>query len=382
MNDKIKYVPILKWKRAEQGALTELTDQVKKSVMPLIEVVLPAPKEMQEIEEYDEYVSRRDTELAETVVATAKQLKDAWGDHPMFVDFSLVYPDSIKVYSVNEIISTANDMNLAIVPVINLSDDDSYLQLISSLQSSFKNGVCIRVTISDVKDKDTVALLDGKIASFVSKYKVDYSVIDLVVDLKETTDTLPYVTYARNAQSLAKLKDFRSFIMASGAFPSDLGKCRTDEENYIERSDWKNWNRLAGLEGIKRIPIYADYTIRHPVYDEAALKHHPTVSLKYTVDLNWYIMKGQKLKNEQYLAHANILKDLKDIYYGEAFSWADAFILERGNYLPEYLKILKETPEKAKGTGNAETWIKVGINHHVSVAVDQLSKRHGEKASL
>jgi len=382
MNDKIKYVPILKWKRGEQGALSELSEKVKNSVMPLIEIVLPPPKEISEIEEYDEYSSRRDSELNETVVATAKQLKDVWGRRPLFVDFSLVYPNSVKNYSVNEIISTADDLNLSIVPVINLSDDESYLQLISSLQSSFKNGVCIRITIPDIKDVSAITSLDMKIADFVSRYGVSYSSIDLIVDLKETTDTLPYVTLARNAEMLSKLNDFRSFILASGAFPSDLGKCRTDEENYLERSDWRNWNRLSGLEGIKRIPTYSDYTIRHPVYDEAALRHHPTASLKYTLDSNWYVMKGQKLRNEQYLAHANVLMGLKGIYYGADFSWGDAFILEKGNYLPKYLKILKETPEKAKGTGNAETWIKVCINHHVSVTVDQLSRRHDEKVSL
>ena len=40
------YVPILKWKRAEQGALETLPDKCRDRISPLIELVMPKPKSL------------------------------------------------------------------------------------------------------------------------------------------------------------------------------------------------------------------------------------------------------------------------------------------------------------------------------------------------
>jgi hypothetical protein len=41
---QIKYMPILKWKPAEEAALAELTDKVRSQILPLVEIQTPSVK--------------------------------------------------------------------------------------------------------------------------------------------------------------------------------------------------------------------------------------------------------------------------------------------------------------------------------------------------
>ncbi len=66
---------------------------------------------------------------------------------------------------------------------------------------------------------------------------------------------------------------------------------------------------------------------------------------------------------------------MQDYFYGKGFSAGDKYIQEKADYQPEYAKLRMSDPTKAKGTGRTEDWIRAGINHHLSVVVDQLANR-------
>jgi hypothetical protein len=74
------------------------------------------------------------------------------------------------------------------------------------------------------------------------------------------------------------------------------------------------------------------------------------------------------------LAHANILR-AHPTFYGAGFSTGDQFIEAKGLYFNEYMQALSQNPKKrVGGTGNAEQWLRAGINHHIAVVVDQIAK--------
>jgi len=85
MFDSKHYIPILKWKRAEQGALKVLKDEQKKYITPLIQLVMPKNKPQEQLEDL---IKR----FGEQLNKTAEKIIEVWGNSPIFVDVSLLFP--------------------------------------------------------------------------------------------------------------------------------------------------------------------------------------------------------------------------------------------------------------------------------------------------
>jgi len=62
---------------------------------------------------------------------------------------------------------------------------------------------------------------------------------------------------------------------------------------------------------------------------------------------------------EQWNAHAQLLCDDGKLFYGQGFSWGDAFIHERSL--------------NTENHGNPEIWLRAGINHHMTVVSRQIA---------
>lgn len=361
------YTPIFKWKRAEQGALKDLSDERKKEVTPLIEIVLPKlsdrkPADIAYTEMVAEFTENRTKDIP-------KEILDTWGEDLIFVDMSLVHPLELKQVGMTQVIKNSLLLRLKLIPVFNLIDEVEYQQVAISSSREAGNGICLRVTAPELRD---VAALNARIESLLATYKLSPQEVDLLVDIKEISDETTYAKSALNSQQVIHLSEWRSFIFANGTFPQDLTGYKKEDDILIPRSEWLNWKRQQASQKVTRKPTFADYTIRHPIYNEAAVNFAGTASLKYTLENDWSIMKGEVRRFDHYLGHAALLME-RDHFYGADFSAGDMYIKEKGLYLPEYLRLKGLDPAKAKGTGRAEDWIRAGINHHLSVVVDQLA---------
>ncbi len=349
------YVPILKWKRAEQGALKALAEEHKQHMTPLIQFVMPK-------QGGDEDLDGIIKKFEEQLPIIPKKVLEAWGNDPIFVDCSLLFTTSLKAKSLNAILRGGRKLGAAFIPVLHLNDD-AQIKKAALTAASESGGVCLRLICPDFTNPQE---LDQKIAGFLSAVGLTEKDIDLLVDIKETDENSgKYARYIDLSQNIPNLQQWRTFVFAAGAFPQDLTECKFDEENLIPRADWNNWVLHKNL---KRRPAFADYTIQHPIYKEATQFFHPTSSIKYTLDDEWLIMKGKKQKFELYLASAaELVKDPR--YYGEDFSDGDKFIKEKADHFKAYIK-----NPAIKGTGSTETWLRAGINHHLVLVADQIVK--------
>lgn len=167
---------------------------------------------------------------------------------------------------------------------------------------------------------------------------------------------------------IPNLGEWRSFVLASGAFPTDLAAMSIGQ-NLVPRHDWHLWRHVCG-HAPARDPIFADYTTRHPDlpddFDPALI--NMSASVRYTDDDNWLVLRGRGVRTQggggfqQYRGHAQNLIRMAE-YCGATFSWGDQRI-----------------QEIATGTttaGNSETWVSIAINHHIEFAVDQISNLRG-----
>jgi hypothetical protein len=352
------YIPILKWKGAEQGALKTLDEERKKRITPLIQFVMPRQKPNEQLEDVVRHFEEQIEKMPEKIL-------DVWGTSPVFVDFSLLYTTELKAKSIESLLSKSLQYGIRLIPTAHLGDDAQIHRAANSVAKKNNSGICLRLICSDFKD---INGLNKRIGEFLASYKLSPDEVDLLVDIKEIEENgTKYNQYLSLSQRIINLSEWRSFIFAAGAFPKDLTNCKLDEENLLPRLDWQNWLKEI-KNSLARKPAFSDYTIQHPIYEESSQFFHPTTSIKYSLENDWLIMKGKKQKYNLYLANAKLLSQ-DSRFSGENFSSGDKYIADRARHYDKYIK----NPEKEKGTGNAKTWIEAGINHHLSLVAHQVS---------
>lgn len=358
------YVPVLKWKPAEQQALEKLSSKEKGLISPLIQLVMPTPKppkkgerEKTQDEQLEEIISSFKTKIPKV----PEEILKAWGKTPVFLDFSLIYTPALRIEGLNQIMTIGESLGLFLIPVINLSSDQEIKRVASLLAKKHGHGLCLRLVCADLED---IGKLSKEIMDFLRTSALTEKDIDLLVDLKDTYENKDkYSKFGDASQNIPNLSKWRTFIFASGAFPVDLTDCEVGE-NYRERLDWNNWLSQIHSKTLKRRPSFADYTIQHPIYRESVRFFAPSASIRYTITDRWLILRGQKGKSAQYLANAQLLSQdqkFSKVFRGANFSFGDAYILEKGKDL------------KSKKTGNATNWLTAGINHHLALTAHQIA---------
>ncbi len=359
------YVPILKWKKAEQKALQELSANQKEWITPLIQPVMPqpkAPKKGQRAKNREEQLEEVITDFKAKSPKIAGEIVNAWGTLPIFLDLSLIYTPKLIIEALAQILATGSKLGTFLIPVVNLSSDKNTLQQVSTLARQYDHGLCLRLVRADLIDVKTLSfhiedlLADNNLSPAGIDLLVDFNAIDEqdqeYHDLFEEIKNIPYLT------------QWRTFTVACGAFPEDLSSCTPGIDKYIPRLEWKQWLYALSSDRFPRKPTFADYTIRHPIYKESNQFFQSSSSLKYTLDESWLIMRGKKGNLTQYLGHANLLSrdpHYSSMFRGAAFSFGDAFIAKKGQDLHD--------PKP----GNSTSWILVGINHHLANTVDQIA---------
>ena len=361
MFDSKHYIPILKWKPAEQQALENLTDKEKELISPLIQLVMPQPKlpKLGKIEKSrEEQLEEVEASLKIKLPKIPEEILKSWGKTPAFIDFSLIYTDPLRIESLNQILPNAENLGLFLIPVVNLSSDIGVLRATSILAKKYNHGICLRLVPADFAD---LAKLYQEIQNFLMVCSLSEKDVDLLIDLKEKD--YEYLKLIALSQKIPNLDKWRTFIFASGAFPIDLTKCDIGE-NYISRSDWNNWFEQMNSKKLQRYPAFADYTILHPIQKESVRFFSPSASIRYALKDQWLVMRGQKGKTVQYLANAQLLSQAQKFngkFRGAGFSFGDNYIAEKGKDL------------KSPKTGNATNWLTAGINCHLTCTVSQIA---------
>jgi hypothetical protein len=352
------YVPILKWKRAEQGALKALAEDRKKYITPVIQFVMPKSKLNEQLEDV---ISRFEKQLSDI----PEKIIEVWGGTPIFVDVSLLFTTTLKAKALDIILRGGHKLGGVFIPVVHLDDEEEVKNSAYSVGKETKSGICVRLICPDFSDKTR---LDKNLISVVSISDLSKDKIDLLVDIKDTgKDGEKCTKYLNLSQGISDLQKWRTFIFASGSFPVDLSECKLDEENLLPRIDWRIWLEQIDSKKLHRKPTFADYTIQHPIYNGASQFFHPTSSIKYTLENEWLVMKGKKQKFELYLASAaELIKDKR--FSQENFSDGDKYITEKAIHFNTYIK-----NPSIKGTGSTETWLKAGINHHLTLVANQIA---------
>lgn len=326
---------------------------------------MPQPKERKKKDGKNKTPQELLTESLELLKsATPKapvEIQKCWGITPAFIEVGLL-DKSERAKTLSSVLTNGKKLGLSLIPVVSLHTDEETKKNAVSLSNEHKSGLCLRLFPSDMADSPA---LSTRIDKFMKENSLSSETVDLLLDFQVTDGQC--LTLGNVSKSIPNILKWRTFSVASGAFPVDLSNFTVDL-HFIPRSDWENWLSQVNSKKLPRQPSFADYTIQHPIYKEPVPGSNPSASIRYTLHEQWLIMRGQGLRSaksnghKQYPALAQLLSKRNEfLSFGAGFSYGDAYIEKTGRDV------------KTKETGNPRTWLRAGINHHIACVVAQLS---------
>lgn len=350
--DQRHYLPILKGKAAEFTALSHSTTAQRANFTPLVEII---PGE-------DEEDAR---EIEKALVAGGSKLGAAWGTADrVFVDTFLVaetVPLTGGRLAVQFLADQLRDQGVQSIPVGRLGSDPPVVAALSSVCRLDGRGLCLRLSAEDLVDPELVQLVEETL----SDMGVAVSEVDLLVDRAEITGRLekPARHLGKSLNRLADVGDWRSLTLAAGSFPADLSG-QSQGQSSITRHDAALWRQVCSGQ-LNRVPAFGDYTIGHPLL-AVGVAFAPAPQLRYTVDNEWLIWRGNKRNprgSHQFYDHCAALV-ASGHFAGAAFSWGDGYIQRAAASATGTIQV---------GPGNPTTWRTVGVSHHIALVVNRLT---------
>lgn len=336
------YVPVLKGKRAEFPALQHLKST--KGVTPLIEAVPSAPAEF-----------------------VPKKMSKAWpADTPYFIDLVFfddeeMEADEANGHALSKCFAEVVKKKQHAIPVTGIARSPAYQMALRDVASA--HGYAIRLVPDDFEDEEEVA---EAIDSLVKLVGVKRSEIDLIVDANTVAgDGASTIRqkHSANLEMVPTIDKWRTVTVVAGAFPKGLAPLTRDAWNTVARGDWHGWRRLVtGKLRPRRLPAFGDYAIAHPDLPPTG-RATILAQLRYSTEDSFLVWKGNNV-----FKHAKKFKQFFDIcadlidrpeYRGADFSDGDQQI--------------SETAANRDSPGNAETWRRIGTNHHIETVMDQIS---------
>lgn len=348
-----RYVPVLWWKLGEQVAVRHLTAHEKLAMAPLFQIFPHRPPEKVEARRP---AKRR--KKADWFVEMANTLERSWGYGEVFIEIRAPHEEPFGVDDSQPVVRILDELRakgLRPIPVCRLSYGPARRTALRDALAQDGRGACMRLTRPNLERSDLKTALDELLADL----SISTSEVDLLIDYEVVNeDGFDLVLLCA---LLPRLQEWRSFTVVGGAFPEDLsGPLQTPGRHVQPRHEWRAWRREIARV-LPRTPAYGDYTMRYPYLPDSDRRMTPSASIRYTVQNDWIVMRGQQLNAErfvQYRANAQILRGSTD-YRGESYSFGDRY--------------LADVATEKIGTGNPQTWLTAGVNHHLTLVVDELA---------
>jgi hypothetical protein len=337
------YVPVLKGKRAEFPALASVKN--KAAISPLFEAVPSASKE-----------------------EIPRRMSAIWSDSsPYFIDFYFLddpdddTPIALEDHPLLRCFREVSAKGQTTIPVPGFARSPSYQNAIKQIVDDHENGLAIRLTADDFEgDED----LDVSLEAIKDYVGLDASNIDLFLDIGSVASSSAGAVaqmHRANVDLIPDLLDWRTLTVLASAFPLSLASLTRDVWNPARRHDWRGWSRLVtGSRSLGRLPAFGDYAIAHP---DLPPEGRATIlaQLRYATSDSWLIWKGANVFKSGFDQFYDICGDLigRPEYRGADFSQGDADIQSKAT--------THDSP------GNAETWRRIGTNHHLETVLDQIA---------
>ncbi len=350
------YVPILKGKEGEFAALEALSQGIGEQIVPLIEI--PAiPFNFAE--------GKKAKTLDDHLRTLPDRLLRCWGERPFYIETPYFGEDEQVEddrCALDVLLENFATLHLAPIPVLSTSSSPECRAAVRGFLGTGASA-CVRLSLDDFsEDVDTT---DEVIRLLNDMGRNSAEGLDLVVDFGAlATEASTSLLLARSVLSMIPTpRIWRTIVFSAASFPEDLSGVNSGSVDTLPRREWLLWTALQRKPRL--LPpnlVFGDYAISHPVPRELDPRiMRMSANIRYTTVEHWLIMKGRNVTQYGFEQYFDLCRRLieRPEYTGRDFSWADGFIWKCAHH--------------EAGPGNATTWRKVGVNHHITFVVRQLS---------
>ncbi|RZU42420.1 beta family protein [Edaphobacter modestus] len=352
------YVPILKGKEGEYAALEALATEIKDQILPLIEIPsIP----------WDFASECPAKSLDDHISGIPDKLKRACGTTPFYLDLPWFDGDETLangMTALEAILTKGRELGLEAIPVIYRASSEAYLSAAKAHSSETGSGICVRLLVEDF-DEDVP--IEKEVDRLLTAASPEGDDVDLIVDLEDLgVNTGTKALVARSIFTMIPREvSWRRMTLAAASFPEDLSDVSAATIVKLPRHEWDLWKTLQKRPGALPRPdlIFGDYAMAHPVaktnIDPRTMRM--SANIRYTAVDDWLVIKGRNVRKygfDQYFELCRLLVSRPE-YSGRNFSWGDSYIAA--------------CAEATLGPGNATTWRKVGVNHHITLVTTGLA---------
>jgi hypothetical protein len=338
--DDRHYVPILKGKDGEYGALRELGAGARARTTPLIELAPPEGP-------------------LENVIDRFARFATNWRER-LFVDDLRVPPTARTAggaSAAEHALNVAQASGLAVIPVTGVDRGAAHHATTQAYAVAAGSGTALRVTFGQAR----AATFAADVAQTLKALQLTPTDVDLIVDLAAIDPAIVDVLGAAVASvvnALPHLNEWRTLTVASSAFPANLSGFTG--VTTAPRGDWALWQAVRATPPTRQ-PSYGDYGVESPGFFDYAPYMVPSAAIRYTATDDWLIVRGTSVRGgagfAQFRGLAQTLAARSE-FSGRNFSWGDRFIDDCAG---------------GGGPGNLTTWRKVGMNHHIELVATQVA---------
>lgn len=342
MDGNIVYVPMLKTKRGEFSAVEQLSDIVKSCIKPLFILTT-------------EEAEKRSLSLSDDITKR-------WGCRPFYIDlnrsdsYAVIQGQSIFNYVLNQL----SIAQLNYTPVI----DAHYVQpdIINHIIQN-NTSVCIRVETNKFCNQTVIDIRN--IISNLNGNKIDL-LIDYQTEVKADKQAQSFdieVYYNLICSNFSTVVN--NIIIGGSSIPKVLLRADYTPYGTNPRLFWQGYSEFISKNQFNRLPLFSDYSIVYPHEPEALDFMNPNSKIRYSFNDQYLFIVGKTIKDEGHSQNHDLADILVNSGYfmGFNFSWGDSYI--------------SDCATKTANCGNMETWIKVGHNHHITLAARQNANLHG-----
>ena len=346
------YVPVLKVKRGEKGALHAIAPNLRPRITPLLEIVEK---------------TNPDASIGQHLDTAFKALANSIQAYPRcFLDAGEIFADGPQAAA--EVFQRAAIDGMVFTPVTGVTRTED----VPAALSHRANGVALRLTRREFES----GLLPVAIPSFMNTHGLTPEDTDLIIDLGPVDDFISVGVIALTNAFLGVVPEhirWRTFTISACSFPSSMGGIQRNSYALVERGEWIAWrdNLNARATVIPRLPTFSDCAIQHPRGVEGfnPITMQVSASIRYTSVDEWLLIKGESTR-----------VTLARIQFP-----ALATQLVSGHLAPRYLgpshcdgcASISSSARGATGLGSAEIWRRLGTIHHITTVVRELEALSG-----
>lgn len=354
MFDHHHYVPVLKGRQGEYGALAEADPGVRQNATPLIEI----PSIPWDFAAEEPAKSSRDH-----VSGVAETLNNSWSGR-VFLDAGLLADEDLidDRHPLALILEGAANLGLEVVPVAGLTRGEKYTDAVGEALDRDSHGACLRLEGEDLEEPEELPVI---LVEALNRFGLSPGGVDLVVDLGAITAEQQWAgaTVRLLLAALPQVSEWRTLTLVASSFPLDLSAVKAESVAPHPRAEWTTWRALYDRgDRIERIPTFGDYAISHPAPREVDPRIiQRSAAIRYTVEDEFVVAKGRSIRQYGADQHYDLAAQItgRPDFHGDGFSWGDSYIAARSRREP--------------GPGNGMTWRKAGTSQHMAFVSSRLA---------